>query len=107
MIDRIHNIADTLLAIEAQMRLTRLWRTESPSTSALQSQLPFCCDTLEFSEWLQWVLLPRMKELIEQNRPLPTQSDIYALAQDKISGAGTHQLLQLIKQFDDLIKSSA
>lgn len=86
------------------MRRIGLWRIKPPSATALQSQLPFCCDTMEFSEWLQWVLLPRMKELIEQNRPLPTQCAIYPMAEDKISPYHP-QLRQLIQEFDQLFSA--
>lgn len=45
-------------------------------TDALASQEPFCVDTLEAAEWLQWVFLPRMHALLLCRAPLPQRMAI-------------------------------
>ncbi|SWU43006.1 Domain of uncharacterised function, DUF446 [Klebsiella pneumoniae] len=35
------------------------------------STQPFFMDTMEPLEWLQWVLIPRMHDLLDNNQPLP------------------------------------
>ena len=73
--------------------------------TALASQEPFCMDTLKFEQWLQWIFLPRMKDTLEQSRPLPTESGIFNYAEDCLhkNDPSRTNLLLLIKRFDDLI----
>ncbi len=60
-----------LHAIEALLRDHQLWQETAPQPEAFESTQPFCMDTLEPFEWLQWVLIPRMQALIEGGHPLP------------------------------------
>lgn len=107
MDNTVRRIADLILAIEAEMRRLELWEEKSPPPEALQSLAPFCHDTLQFHQWLQWVFLPKMKEIITQEKQLPASSDIYPLAEYSFKKLGkeTGQLLALIKQFDQLIST--
>lgn len=57
--------------LETLMRDYQHWQETPPSASALASSQPFCLDTLEPLEWLQWVLIPRMRALIAAQQPLP------------------------------------
>ena len=100
-----HKIADLLLSMEAEMRRLELWEPQPPLAAALRSREPFCIDTLDFSQWVQWILIPRMKDLLERGEPFPAHSDIYPLAEEVLAGLGqdTRQLLQLIRQFDETI----
>ena len=93
-----HQLADLLLAIEAEMRGLGLWQSESPDEEALASLVPFCHDTLRFEEWLQWVFLPKMKQVLETEEGLPlAEFSLQQLPQP------TDRLLELIEQFDDFI----
>lgn len=100
-----HKIADLLLSMEVEMRRLELWEAQPPPVAALRSREPFCIDTLDFSQWLQWILIPRMKDLLERGEPFPAQSDIYPLAEEVFAGLqqDTWQLLRLIRQFDETI----
>ena len=100
-----HRIADLLLEMEAELRRLDLWETEAPPLASLSSQEPFCIDTLALEQWLQWVFLPRMRYILEQNHALPLQSDIFPYAEECLMNSdynGAH-LLALIKRFDELI----
>ncbi len=66
------SVRDRLRAIEALLRETEHWQETAPDSSAFASDKPFCLDTLEPLEWLQWVLIPRMHQLLESGQPLPT-----------------------------------
>lgn len=98
-------IADVLLRVEAILRSHGLWETTRPAAAALASDQPFCIDTLRFEQWLQWVFLPRMKNILEQARPLPLRSGIFSYAEENLNrhkppGA---DLLKQIRCFDELI----
>ena len=100
-----HQIAALILDIEAQMRRIGLWENSPPSTQAMQSLTPFCHDTLRFEQWLQWVFLVKMKEVVEGRSEWPNSSDITPLAEYRFTQLAqpTSQLLALLEGFDALI----
>ena len=106
MHDIPNRIADVLLEVEATLRINGKWDESSPDSNALASKQPFCMDTLEFEQWLQWIFLPRMKTTLEQTKPLPAKSSIFVYANECLqkNDPSTGSLLKLIKTFDDLIK---
>ena len=57
-------VMQALETIEQQLQQLALWQGQAPSDAALASRLPFCVDTLEFHEWLQFVLLVRFRALL-------------------------------------------
>jgi uncharacterized protein YqcC (DUF446 family) len=109
MHDIPNRIADVLLEVEANLRNSGRWDRARPPGTALVSTQPFCLDTLQFEQWLQWVFLPRMKHILEQRRPLPAKSGIFAYAQEYLCKKDplSNNLLSLIKRFDDLITIQA
>ena len=106
MHDIQNRIADVLLQVEATLRTSGKWDESRPSSSELASKQPFCMDTLAFEQWLQWVFLPRIKNALEETKPLPVRSSIFVYAQECLhkNDQYTGSLLKLIKTFDELIK---
>lgn len=51
------------------------WQDEKPSPEALASTQPFAIDTLAFEQWLQWLFIPKMYQLIQIDN-LPPSCDI-------------------------------
>ena len=104
---RTRQFSEVLLAMEAELRRLALWETTPPPDDDLGSTQPFCCDTLNFTQWLQWVLLPRMQGIVAQGGPYPMRSGIYMYAEEwaKHQCAEGLGLLQLIKRFDVLIEN--
>ena len=105
MHDIPERIAEVLLEVEANLRTSGKWEQQPPDSRDLSSTQPFCLDTLSFEQWLQWVFLPRMKRIIELQKPLPRRSGIQGCAHEYLrnSDLSTSRLLTLIKRFDDLI----
>jgi uncharacterized protein YqcC (DUF446 family) len=105
-LDRQSELIDVVDQLEATLRRMRLWSDEPPSSLSLASEQPFCFDTLDFSEWLQWRLIPRMRRILAGDGDLPTQSAIHPYAEDCIEGpsADRTELLALIDRFDVLIR---
>jgi uncharacterized protein YqcC (DUF446 family) len=108
MDSRLSALADQLLLIERELRLLGMWSAESPPAEALASQQPFCVDTLDFEAWLQWLFLPRMKQLLEAAGPLPMASGIRPMAEERYKGheADVVALLVALGEFDRLIGSA-
>lgn len=99
---RSKQIKALLLEIRAEMEAQKLWQSSAPAAEALASTQPFCVDTLTFTEWLQWLLIPRLEEMIRQSVPLPRNCQIHPMAEEvfKQLNADTDQLLALIGQLD-------
>ena len=104
---RVSEIADQLLLIERELRLLGWWASVPPSEQDLSSVQPFCVDTLELHQWLQWIFLPRMKALIEDGQPLPVASGIREMAEMVYAErlADVRTLLALLTDFDRLIST--
>jgi uncharacterized protein YqcC (DUF446 family) len=104
-IERYYTLADILLDMEAQLRCLELWENDYPADDALMSTEPFHVDTLRFTQWIQFVLIPRLKVLIEEQAPLPATSDISNYAVEALNGVDfpTHEILRLIKHLDTML----
>ena len=109
MHDIPQRIIDILLELEAEMRELDWWEEAKPPAKALASQQPFCMDQLAFEQWLQWIFLPRMIDIIETGQPLPTQSGIFVYAEEcmRHHGSRSAHLLALLKRFDELVTLEA
>ncbi len=81
MSDFYEQVAASLQQLELEMRRLRLWSDERPTVEALASRQPFCIDTLNFAQWLQHVLLPSLRDSIEQRNPLPEKCEITPMAE--------------------------
>ena len=110
MDQRFPKIAEQLLLIERELRVQGWWDEVSPSAQVLSSVEPFSVDTLDFEQWLQWVFLPRMKLILEQDLPLPNASGIQEMAEMVFAARDVQgrdrQLQVLLKEFDQLISAS-
>ena len=106
MHDIPRRIADLLLEIDTSLRLVGKWEQNQPSAAAHSSHPFFCVDILDLGQWLLWIFLPCMKQILEQKQPLPLKSGIHTNAEELLSGKGSHagQLLRLIRRFDELIE---
>ncbi len=98
------NMADLraiLQDIEAALKNASLWQESEVDPKLLQSSEPFCCDTLSFEQWLQFVLLPKMHALLTQKLPLPTKVAIAPMGEYVWANqADKLQVLEVLLRFD-------
>ncbi|MDX1568877.1 MAG: YqcC family protein [Xanthomonadales bacterium] len=104
MSDR-HEVARALLfEIRGELRGLGLWESQPPAGDALDSDVPFGFDRLQFNQWLQWVFLPRTHAVLDAGRDLPGKSDISPMAEwfcEEHDLPGD-RLVELIRSFDRL-----
>ncbi len=102
---RFLDIAEQLLLIEGELRTQGWWDDVPPSAEALSSVEPFSVDTLDFHQWLQWVFLVKMKQILEQDLPLPNASGILEMAEMVYADRPQESLglRDALKKFDQLI----
>lgn len=79
-------LAEALFNLEAALRQNQLWESQTPSREALSSQEPFCLDTLSFTQWLQFIFIPKMREILTQKLPLPAACEISPMAEEYFRG---------------------
>ena len=107
MADPYQRISYLLKALEKEMRSLDLWSSTPPAEQALASSMPFCYDTLDFSEWLQWIFIPRLHLLLYETLPLAVKSEIAPMAElwikEQALGPETNTLLGLIREFDQVL----
>lgn len=73
-------LATLLQHIEAEMRRIGLWQDQSPAPEALQIDAAFAHSRLAFSQWLQFVLLPRVRLILQEHGPFPERSQVGTIA---------------------------
>jgi uncharacterized protein YqcC (DUF446 family) len=98
-------VAEVLIDIEAQLRQLGQWDKIPPSTEALASTEPFCVDTLTLPQWLQFVFLPTIYRMLEENQPLPQRCGIAPMAEEFFRGSGLAigSLVDALLRVDELL----
>src|SRR6187431_39711 len=81
-------VAEVLIDIEKELRELQLWDDEMISEAALASEQPFAIDTMTFPQWLQFIFLPRIHFMIEQQMQLPGNCGIAPMAEQYFSVLG-------------------
>jgi|GEM_PF-124673 len=76
-----HPVNQLLSRLTEHMQAADLWSEQTPSAEALASSLPFCCDTLSFENWLQFVFIPKMLHLLAHRMPMPQSLVIAPMAE--------------------------
>lgn len=107
MLDKATKIAILLMDLEAALRVISCWDDKPPSLQALQSQEPFCVDTMEFYQWLQWVFIPRMYAVLESGSVLPDRCEIAPMAEEwaKTRALSARELIKILKEIDSILSN--
>lgn len=94
-------IQSLLIDIEAELRRLRQWDDTPPPPEALSSTEPFCVDTLSFSQWLQFIFLPRMSALAAARQLPPGRCELAPMAEEYFRGSNL-DAAALIRHIDAL-----
>lgn len=106
---KVMAVANLLIDLEYELRVMQLWENVPPSEKAMASVEPFCIDTLTFPQWLQWVFLPRMHQLVDAQGPLPEKCEITPMAEEYFRHHPTPnpQILGVLQGIDQTLTESA
>lgn len=104
---RHQQVAVLIDSMELEMRRLDLWSEVVPAVADLASRVPFCYDTLQFCQWLQWIFVPRIRLILADHAALPDVSDIASLAEVEFRqlSQDSSRLLEQIREFDQLISN--
>lgn len=98
-------VAEVLIDIEKELRELQLWDDVMISDEALMSEQPFAIDTMTFPQWLQFIFLPRMYFIIEQQLQLPANCGIAPMAEQYFSvlSLPSVPLVSHLRKIDELL----
>ncbi len=102
-------IAAILIDIEAQLRQLGQWDKVPPPAEALASEQPFAIDTLTLPQWLQFILLPTLYQMLEEDQTLPQRCGIAPMAEEYFRGTGLRsaELVAALLRIDELLSTDA
>ena len=82
------------------------WSFEPLPEEAYEFHQAFAMDTMAFTQWLQFILIPRVRSIIAQKGDFPSESMVGAQAIREFDGDATASgLVTLLSEFDDLFRS--
>lgn len=96
-----------LQALEGELRRQGRWDQRPPPQAALESDQPFAVDTLSFDQWLQWILLPRLGDLLRRQLPLPANCAMGPMAEEVYVEDGDRglRIIAILVEIDALLTS--
>lgn len=98
-------VAVAAAELEAALRALGWWSDEPPTPERMDFHAAFGIDKLAFSEWLQWVLLPRIEEGLA-GAGLPTHSEVAAHAVREFDGLwDAEPVIAALRTLDDAINT--
>ena len=103
--DQINKIRKMLDRIEAEMQDIGLWEIPNPGPEAIKDGGAFGMRTMSFEQWLRWVFVPNVEELLKNGGPWPTSSQVGVAATKNLDGQPeVSHLVTLLCEFDLLFK---
>jgi uncharacterized protein YqcC (DUF446 family) len=99
-------VAAITAAIEAEMKRIGYWSTEALPAEAYEFNQAFAMDTMAFSQWLQFILIPRVHQILDEQGTLPAKSMVAVQAIREFDGDDNAQpLVSLLINFDAVINN--
>lgn len=91
--------------IEAALKADGLWSDQPPPPEAFEFRQAFAMDTMAFTQWLQYVFLQRIRQIVAERGEFPRSSMVAAQAARELDGYGANELSRVLAEFDDWIES--
>src|SRR5690242_1716714 len=66
--------------IESQLKIIGCWSSEPLAKEKLEEMGAFGSNTMAFEEWLQFILIPRIKQIVQEKGDFPGSSMIATYA---------------------------
>jgi uncharacterized protein YqcC (DUF446 family) len=91
--------------METEMKRIGYWSLGPLPEEAYDFQQAFAMDTMAFSQWLQFILIPNVRSIIEQKGDFPSESMVGVQAAREFDGdANASYLVSLLSEFDALFR---
>lgn len=104
MVDKYHQSQQLLTQLENILQQHQYWEIMAPEPQALASTEPFAIDSLACHQWLQWIFIPKLRYLILQRLPLPTQFAIASYVEEAMKNqVGVGDIMATVCEIDQLL----
>lgn len=91
--------------VEEEMKRIGYWQNDPLRPEQYQFRMAFAMDTMAFSQWLQFIFIPRVKSMLETGEKFPRDSQNGAQAAREFDGDDNAQgLVTLLSEFDEIIR---
>jgi uncharacterized protein YqcC (DUF446 family) len=96
-----------IVKLEQSLREATLWSSNTLPVEVFQSKLPFALDTMSFEQWLQFIFIPKMTNLVNTRNPLPNNLKLMPMAERSFRAKDEHsELMKIINQIDLIFSPS-
>ena len=85
--------------LETALKKFKYWGADKPEFDPNDVVTPFGVGTITLYQWLQYIYLPKMRELVEANHPLP-KAEISPYAEEVLEKQGATDLLSIIRRLE-------
>ncbi len=93
--------------LQGELERLGLWSDTAPDARNINQEIPFCHDTLSLAEWLQWIFLPTLEEMLHRGANLPDKCEISAYADmvlpQQLSEQDISELMEILRTFDEVL----
>ncbi len=90
--------------LEASLKECDLWPGKKPP-GEIEVRGAFGCENMAFNQWLAWVLISRVKEIVETRGEFPNGSNVAAYAVREWDGVDYGRTVEVLSNFDDAINA--
>lgn len=99
-------LQEAIFDLEAALRSVGKWDGEMLDKSCFKSTMPFYVDTMEFYQWLQFVLIPRLDMIIQNQDSLALNASILPMAETSFPADEWHKgVFNAIEKIDILLRT--
>jgi uncharacterized protein YqcC (DUF446 family) len=90
--------------IEAELKILLRWDKEPLPEEKYENMGAFGSNTMSFVQWLQFVLIPRIRDIVREKKDFPAGSKLTAHALREFAGdPNSGQLSMLLSELDQLV----
>ena len=103
--DRLEPIERIIAEIKAEMKRIGYWSKEPLPEEAYQYKQAFAMDTMAFTQWMQYILIPRVHSIVDEKGEFPERSMVGTQAIREFDGdEKATRLVSLLNEFDQLVR---
>jgi len=105
--DKYARVAELTDRIEAEMKRIGFWSDEPPTAEQMKFKMAYGIDTMVYDQWLQFVLLPRVRDIVRNRGAFPPSSGVGRQALGEWDGDDRAvQLTSMLCEFDRLVQQA-
>ncbi len=88
--------------IENELKALGHWKNTPPDPAIFVNMGAFGSNTMPFTSWLQFVLIPRIRQIIDEKDKFPGSSSVAVVAYRNLEEDRYETLNRLLSEFDAL-----